>query len=90
MADRQMGLFEDRRCIAPRDRHVAAEEKPRLSGQNQAILDILQRRRATNKELGAISLKYTARISDIRKAGYDIRVVSHDRKSGLVVYELVR
>ena len=63
-------------------------EKRRVSKQCALILARLREGPATNRELAAISLKYTSRISDARKTGYDIRVVSQDRASGLTVYEL--
>lgn len=50
-------------------------DEERLAGQSAAILKLLKERRssgATNAELAAISLKYTARISDLRKQGYRI------------------
>ena len=45
---------------------------------------------ATNRELAAISLKYTSRMSDIRKGGYDVRVKERDAASGHTLYELAR
>jgi hypothetical protein len=35
-----------------------------------------------------LSLKYTSRISDLRHAGYDVRVVERDYASGRTVYRL--
>lgn len=65
------------------------EDRPRLEGQNAAILERLRRGPATNHELAAISLKYTARISDLRiKGGYDIPPPTRDRDSGTFVYRL--
>jgi hypothetical protein len=62
--------------LAPRvERTVAtgpAEDLPRLNGQCQAILERLRLGPATNAELSVISLKYTGRLSDLRKAGYVI------------------
>ena len=52
------------------------------------MLKLLRRGRVTNTALSKISLKYTGRISDLRKAGYDIRCVDRDRASGLSWYEL--
>lgn len=46
-----------------------------FDGQSAAILKLLKQRRsqgATNAELSAISLKYTGRVSDLRKQGYRI------------------
>ena len=63
-------------------------ERRRLSGQCMDMLKLLRRGRVTNTALSKISLKYTGRISDLRKAGYDIRCVDRDRASGLSWYEL--
>ena len=76
--------------IVPCHPSVPAEESPRLSSQNAAILARLQRGPATNTELAAIALKYTSRISDLRDAGYDVFVLSRDRMTGVVVYVLHR
>ena len=67
---------------------IAAPEidRPRLRGQNAAILERLKRGPATNTELAGLSLKYTSRISDIRKAGYQI--TNRRLEGGLTVYEL--
>ena len=64
------------------------EEVKRLSAQCQKILGLLEGGPVTNDELSRISRKYTGRISELRAAGYVIRVLSHDHKSGLVTYEL--
>lgn len=64
------------------------ESQPRLSRQCRKMLDRLTQGPATNKDLAAISLKYTSRISDLRKAGYDIALQSHDFKTGETVYVL--
>ena len=75
--------------LMPRDTHVThPAEIARLGGHNLKILERLQRGPATNRELAAISLKYTARVSDLREAGYDVRCVAQDRKSGFALYEL--
>lgn len=65
-----------------------APEQPRLRGQNARILARLQAGPASNRELAALSLKYTARLSDLRAAGYDVRVVTRDHHTGHVVYAL--
>ena len=51
----------------PTDPSAFAADIPRLSAQNDAVLSRLRRGPATNTELAAISLKYTSRISDLRK-----------------------
>jgi hypothetical protein len=64
------------------------EEARRLSGQCAAILALLHQGPASNFDLALISLKYTSRISEIRQAGYDVRVVERDYASGRTVYRL--
>ena len=63
-----------------------SEDHKRLEGQNGAILARLKSGIATNVELASISLKYTARISDIRAAGYEID--ARRVKGGLWEYRL--
>lgn len=79
----QRNLFD-----SPPPPAAATPERARLARQCGAILERLKRGRATNAELAAMSLKYTSRISDLRKAGYAIEVVSRDYKTGVTVYEL--
>ena len=63
-------------------------EKPRLSRQCAEILALLRQGVATNRDLARLSLKYTGRISDLRKAGHRIEVIQRDHDIGLVWYEL--
>ena len=72
--------------VVPCDPNADAADVPRLSKQCLAILERLKRGRATNADLVIIALKYTGRISDLRKAGYDIRVV--DKDAGTFTYAL--
>lgn len=73
--------------LAPRDSHVIeATETRRLAGQNGVILARLQRGPCTNVELAKLSLKYTSRISDLRKAGYTIDAKRMPK--GLTIYSL--
>lgn len=60
---------------------LSFEDAGALAGQSAAILKLLKQRRsqgATNSELSDISLKYTSRVSDLRKEGYLI----HCRRVG--------
>jgi hypothetical protein len=69
------------------DTHVTAPpEALRLSRQNTAILARLQRGPATRRQLADICLNVTARVSDLRAAGY--RVTVDERRDGLSVYTL--
>ena len=75
--------------IFPRDSHVTdVAEQRRLSGHSGQILARLEKGPVTNWELAQISLKYTGRISDLRKAGYRIEVIERDYASGRTVYAL--
>jgi hypothetical protein len=75
-------------AIPPCDPNAAPGAAVRLSRQSEAILDRLRKGRASNRELAALALKYTSRMSDIRAAGHDVRVVEQDHGSGLAVYAL--
>lgn len=61
--------------IRPTDPNVDPRDVPRLSRQCELILERLRRGPATNRELAAIALKYTGRLSDARQNGHDIRVL---------------
>lgn len=75
-------------AILPSDTFVTAPaEIRRLSGQNKRILERLQAGPATARELAALSLKYTSRVSDLRKRGYVIRC-DEDQTSGQSWYRL--
>lgn len=64
-------------------------EHKRLSRQCEAMLARLKEGPTSNGELARFSLKYTSRLSDLRAAGYDIRILSRNTKSGVTVYRLV-
>jgi hypothetical protein len=64
------------------------EDRPRLTRQCRQLLERLQHGAATNRELAAVSLKYTSRISDLRQAGYDVRVVERNHSTGMTLYAL--
>lgn len=74
--------------LPPCDPHVTADERPRLSAQNAAILARLQRGPASNLELARIALKYTSRISDLRAAGYAVENFDRHAKTGESWYRL--
>jgi hypothetical protein len=63
----------------------------RLSNQCSRILTLLASSpdgRVSNYELSAVSLKYTSRISELRKAGVNVVCVDHDKKTGLAHYAI--
>ena len=63
-------------------------ERARLSNQCEVILGRLQSGRVSNGQLSLIALKYTNRISELRKQGHVIKVVARDYASGIVWYAL--
>lgn len=63
------------------------DDKGRLNAQCGQILDRLSRGPATNEELSQIALKYTSRISDLRKRGHRIDCTRQGR--GLTRYSLM-
>jgi hypothetical protein len=65
-----------------------ATEKQRFSGQCCLILGMLMTGRKTNADLAKHALKYSGRISELRKRGHDIRVVARNYETGLVWYAL--
>ena len=58
--------------LLPTDPNVRPADVKRLTGQNAAVLVRLRAGPATNAELAAIALKYTSRISDLRRAGFTV------------------
>src|SRR5262245_45936086 len=88
MADKQGYMFPlPDYIIQPRDPNVPEEAIARLSAQCKAILERMKEGPVTNTELSKMALKYTGRISDLRKYGCVIKH-THDKESGLVVYRL--
>jgi len=64
-------------------------DAPRLSRQCVAILERLRQGKASNHELARIALKYTGRLSDLRKAGHAIECFNQDHASGVAWYRLI-
>ena len=87
---KQKGLYEDDLPLRDKLVHVPVPEpeRKRLSKQCRAILERLRHGPASNRELSLIALKYTARISDLRNAGYNVVIHKRSRKTGQVVYAL--
>lgn len=78
------------RAADPATSHAAAAEvtdSGRRGGQCAAILAALRAGPKTNAELAAISMKYTSRLSDIRKSGHTIRATPLG--DGVWLYRLV-
>jgi hypothetical protein len=68
-------IFADADALPPTDPNVDPQDVERLSRQCAAILERLRRGPATNVELAVLALKYTSRVSDLRRHGHDVRVV---------------
>jgi hypothetical protein len=72
----------------PVNRSVHPAEAPRLQRQCHDILAVLRQRDASNFELAEIARKYTGRLSEIRQAGYVVRIIDRDHTTGRCVYRL--
>lgn len=68
--------------------HPSGENPRRLSAQCEQILARLKRGPASNTELSAIAMRYSARIFDLRRRGYKIEITARDTDTGAVTYEL--
>lgn len=71
---------------------VDPRDAPRLSAQCAEILAMLREHKRTNVELAAISLKYTSRLSEVRKY---LRALGEELKGtrgeqGIWTYEIVK
>lgn len=84
------GMFSEAPAalVVPASPALAPVERRRLAGQNAAILERLERGPATRRELTEIALNVTARVSELRAAGYDVRVVERDYATGRTVYAI--
>ena len=66
---------------------VQEQDAPRINRQCQAVLDRLMEGPATSYDLAQIALKYTSRISDLRKSGH---VVTSKRNGSGFLYTLLQ
>ncbi|MEZ6097272.1 MAG: hypothetical protein R3C03_24115 [Pirellulaceae bacterium] len=70
MSDNQLTLnltYQYPTSINTRDPNVESSDRKRLVGQNREVFELLKLRNIKNSELARRFLKYTSRISDIRK-----------------------
>jgi hypothetical protein len=88
LLDAQLDASDEQPFFSSVPSYRHPEELPRLTAQCIAVLERLQQGRASNHELCAIALKYNARISDLRAAGYIIVCIDRNRKTGIAYYEL--
>lgn len=61
-------------------------QSPRLTRQQAAVLARLQQGPATNVELMPLSMRYSARIFELRKAGWIIETDYIDKAAGICQY----
>lgn len=73
------------RCLDP---SVSAVEGKRLNRQAVAILERLRLGPASNTELYRLCMNATARISEIRRAGFDIQCYDRCRATGTCWYRV--
>ncbi len=69
------------------------EDTPRLASQNDKILALLRVASATNRQLAVISLKYTARVSEVREFlenNTGETIICHRGKGGLNTYSIAK
>ena len=55
------------------DPNIHPGDVSRVTGQSAAVLERLRLGPATNIELGRICMRYSARVHDLKRAGYRIR-----------------
>lgn len=73
-------------CVDP---NLPAEERPRLSKQAAQILAMLQERPRTNVELARVGIRYSARLHDLKRAGYPIMTTPLRDGKGGHLYSLI-
>ena len=72
VSETQFSLFDPPAVPAKLNKSVESEDKPRLGKQQAAVLERLRKGPATNMELLPISARFSARIHELRKAGFVI------------------
>lgn len=91
MSDHEQSMFAFADDVSPTASASVPDpvERRRLGGQSASILALLERGPVTNVSLSQIALKYTSRISDLRKAGHKIEAFDRDTATGVVWYRLM-
>jgi hypothetical protein len=70
---------------------VSEADAPRLGAQQQRILNLFaDGGLVSNVRLAQHAFNYTARISELRKAGYNIRKVAYQSDTGITHYSLIK
>jgi hypothetical protein len=73
----------------PLNSSVEEADKPRINGQAERILSRLREGPATNVELSAIALRYSARLGELKAAGFDWEITDRNRETGVNTYRLI-
>lgn len=68
--------------------NVLPDEVPRLANEQRLVLERLQRGPVTNVELVSLSLRYGARIHELRQLGYQITTKRTSVRKGVTTYTL--
>lgn len=84
---RQLSLFDPPRPVVPADPQLTETERKRLGPKRTAILLRLRQGPAKASDLIPITHRFSARIWDLRTAGYGI-TTTHDRDSGRTTFTL--
>jgi hypothetical protein len=86
--DRFAAAVEAQRAIRARDRNVDPAQKPRLTGQNAAVLERLKRGPLSTVDAIHMGiLRCGARVYDLKAAGYEIQCTR--AANGVATYELI-
>ena len=81
-------MTSKQRLISP-NKSVESKDKPRISKQCITILGLLRVQDVvTTDQLAEIALQYNARIYELRKAGFDIKLV-RPGEGGINGYKLI-
>lgn len=89
MTDEQTVLSLFGTLAIPVNSTVSCEEAPRLSRQAVKILVRLSEGPATNVELAKIGIRYSARICELRKVGYEFEIIDRNFENGVNIYRLL-
>lgn len=78
-------------CPEPQERFSFDTEDKKSADQREKILALLKKRRqegATNVELADIALKYTGRVSELRRTPYNYTIICTKEKGRVTRYRL--
>ena len=94
MAEEQQLFWDEGGAVKTFAPHIAdknnvlPDEVPRLANEQRLVLERLQRGPVTNVELVSLSLRYGARIHELRQLGYQITTKRTSVRKGITIYTL--